>query len=416
MTRTLDAQEHADAREVFEELATSSPRLGGDMAVHLHGRIPELANQVDEHALRSDTEASCTANLDQICRMLARGAQSDELVVPDHALDYARALVQRRIPLAVLLRAYRVGHGYFWSIAADALSRDLGDDERRGAAIDAASNFMFDYIDLVCDQLVGAYQVERDRWVRSAAAVRAEIVREILDGRHDHERSASTRLGYELRRTHVALILAGEPEEADRPGGLERHATEAAAILGCGDPLLVPAGAAVLWAWCGTFRPPSPEAFARVEGYRPPTGIRIAVGRPAFGIDGFRITHTEAAHAARFWELGATRATSSYRSVELVSLLANDLPRARRFVDSTLGTLAERSDAAAGLRHTLLAFLGHGCSHVQAAHELQMHQNTVYNRVRRAEELLGRSVTDDRVQLHTALMLTETLGGEVLSG
>jgi DNA-binding PucR family transcriptional regulator len=43
-----------------------------------------------------------------------------------------------------------------------------------------------------------------------------------------------------------------------------------------------------------------------------------------------------------------------------------------------------------------------------------MHQNTVYNRVRRAEELLGGSVAERRVELQTALMLAETLGSEVL--
>jgi hypothetical protein len=415
IARTLDADALASAREVFAELAEQSSQMGGGMATHLHQRIDELASQTDEHAMRTHTEASCTANIGQICELLARGAPSEELTVPEPALDYARATVQRRIPLPVLLRAYRIGHGYFWNIASGALTREIADDGRP-AALDAASNFMFDYIDQVSDVLVGAYHVERDRWVRSAAAVRAETVREILEGHFDHERTASSRLGYELRRTHVGLILTGEPEVPTRvgEGGLEHQATEAAAAVGCSDPLLIPAGAGVLWAWCGTFKPPTPAALARLEAYRPPAGVKLAVGRPAFGIEGFRTTHVEAAHAARFWELGATRSTTSYASVEVVSLLASDLPRARRFVEGALGALAEQSDAAAGLRGTLLAFLAHGCSHVQAAQELQTHQNTIYNRVRRAEELLGGPVTDRRVEIHNALMLTETLGTEVL--
>jgi hypothetical protein len=43
-----------------------------------------------------------------------------------------------------------------------------------------------------------------------------------------------------------------------------------AAILGCADPLLIPAGADVLWAWCGTFKAPDVQALARVERHRPP--------------------------------------------------------------------------------------------------------------------------------------------------
>ena len=387
------------------------------MAAYLHERIPELTSVVDEHALRADTEASCTANMDQILRLLGRGARVDELVVPAPALRYAEAFVHRRIPLTVLLRSYRVGHAYFWNVASRALNDAIGPGELRGAALEAASNFMFDYIDAMSDELVAAYHVERDRWVRSAAAIRAETVRDVLDGRLESNRAASIRLGYELRRTHVGLILAGEPETplGVGNGDLEREAIEVAATLGCSDPLLVPAGAAVLWAWCGTFDPPSPYAFRRVERHRPAPGVRMAVGRPAFGVDGFRVTHVEAGHASRFWDLGGGGTATSYRSVELVSLLASDLERARRFVRNELGPLADRSDSAARLRSTLLGFLANGCSHVRAAPELHMHQNTVYNHVRRAEELLGGSVTDRRVEVQAALILAETLGPEVLA-
>jgi DNA-binding PucR family transcriptional regulator len=416
--RTLDGEDLSPAREAFSDLVSASHSIGDGMATYLHERIPELTSVVDEHALRADTEASCTANIDQIMRLLGRGARVDEVIVPAPALRYAEALVHRRIPLTVLLRAYRVGHGYFWNVASRAVNDAIGPGELRGAALEASSNFMFDYIDAMSDELVAAYHAERDRWVRSAAAIRAETVRDLLDGRLENERAASIRLGYELRRTHVGLILAGEPEtQVGRGGGdLEREAVEVAAILGCGDPLLVPAGAAVLWAWCGTFDPPSPRAFARVEQHRPRPGVRMAVGRPAFGVEGFRVTHVEAGHASRFWDLNGTGSgtTTSYRSVELVSLLASDLNRARRFVLSELGPLAERSDGAARLRSTLLGFLAHGCSHVRAAPELHMHQNTVYNHVRRAEELLGGSVTERRVELQAALTLAETLGSEVL--
>jgi PucR C-terminal helix-turn-helix domain/GGDEF-like domain len=411
----LDPGDHGGARELFSELATKSASIGDGMAAHLHERIGELTSVQDEHALRSDTEASCTANIEQILQMLGRGARPDELVVPALAVQYAAALVHRRIPLAVLLRAYRVGHAYLWNIASRALEDELGEQAMRGGALEASSNFMFDYIDGISGELVAAYHVERDRWVRSAAAIRAETVRDILDGRLENERAASSRLGYELRRHHVGLILVGEPENgAARGGGLEREAVEVAAILGCADPLLVSTGAATLWAWCGAFQDPSGDALARVERHRPNAGVRMAIGRPAFGVEGFRITHVEAGQASRFWHLGATGATASYRSLELVSLLASDLQRARRFVCRELGPLAEQADAATKLRSTLLGFLSHGGSHVRSARELHMHENTVYNHVRRAEELLGCAVADRQIELQAALTLAETLGPEIL--
>lgn len=413
---TLAGEEQAPARAAVGALDPA--RMGADMATHLHERIPELASLSDEHALLGDTEASCTGNLSQIVDMLARGAPPAELIVPEPALVYAQGLVHRRIPLAVLLRAYRLGHQYFWQIASGAMRREIEDEAALMTSVETTSNFMFEYIDGVSDQLVAAYHVERDRWVRSAAAIRAETVRRIIDGHDEHERAASSRLGYELRRHHVALILSFDPDRSPDNGALEREAVEAAAMLGCGDPLLVPAGAAVLWAWCGTFKPPAPAALARVESHHPHAGIRMAVGRPAYGIEGFRVSHIEAGHAARFWSLDGAftnGGTTSYRAVEVISLLASDLDRARRFVLSELGPLAESSESAAAMRSTLLGFLAHGGSHVRAAQELHMHQNTVYNRVRRAEELLGAPVSARRVELQTALMLAETLGSDVLN-
>jgi DNA-binding PucR family transcriptional regulator len=88
--------------------------------------------------------------------------------------------------------------------------------------------------------------------------------------------------------------------------------------------------------------------------------------------------------------------------------------RARRFVRHELGPLAVHTDSSARLRSTLLGFLAHGCSHVRAAPDLHMHQNTFYNHVRRAEELLGGSVSERRVELQAALILAETLGPDVL--
>ena len=99
-----------------------------------------------------------------------------------------------------------------------------------------------------------------------------------------------------------------------------------------------------------------------------------------------------------------------------MSLLASDLPRARRFVAGRLGPLAEPSEPAARLRETVLAFLVAGGSGTRVAKELYVHQNTVAYRVKRAEELLGRRVTEDPVELTCALRLAAALGPAVLAG
>ena len=107
---------------------------------------------------------------------------------------------------------------------------------------------------------------------------------------------------------------------------------------------------------------------------------------------------------------------TSYERVELVSLLAGDVPRARAFVAGQLGPLASAAEPAERLRDTVLAFLASGGSATRVAKELYVHQNTVAYRVKRAEELLGRKVGERPIELTCALTLAAALGPAVLAG
>ena len=170
---------------------------------------------------------------------------------------------------------------------------------------------------------------------------------------------------------------------------------------------MIPSGVASLDVWCGSYEPPTAAAL---EGYVPPDGVRVAFGGAGRDVAGFRRTHAEAMQAARVAALAGDSATAvtSYQRVELVSLLAGDLPRARRFVAAQLGPLASTSEPAE-LRETVLAFLVAGGSGTRAAKELYVHQNTVTYRVKRAEELMGRGSTTTRSNW-CALTLAAALG------
>jgi PucR C-terminal helix-turn-helix domain/GGDEF-like domain len=397
-------------KELSAELLLSTREISQGMADHLATKVPELA-PADDDELREETRASCEANIDQILRLLRSGADVDALVVPIAAAEYVRGLVQRGITLPVLLRSYRVGHAWLWDRWSQALHDRIDDHEELVAAQDQSSAYMFAYVDRISDVLVEEYGTERERMVRGAAQLRAETVRAILAGETLDEELAVRRLGYELRRQHVALRVSSGASELR---GLERAAGEAAAALGPGQPLIVPSGVASLDVWWGAYEPVSDEAL---EAYEPPEGIRVAFGEPGHGVAGFRRSHAEAVQAARVAALAAdARAVTSYRRVELVTLMASDLPRARRFVASRLGPLASPAEPAARLRETVLAFLVAGGSSTRVAKELFVHQNTVAYRVKRAEELLGRRVTEDPVELTCALTLAAALGRAVLAG
>jgi DNA-binding PucR family transcriptional regulator len=396
-------------RALAAELLPRAPELARGLTGHLVANMPELAAGDDD--LREETRASVEGNVDQVLRLYKLGAPADALVVPPDAAELVRGMVRRGITLAVLLRTYRLGHAWFWDIWSEALTERVADPNQLVLARDQSSAFLFAYIDGISGALVEAYGTERERMMRSAAQLRAETVRAILAGDAIDEEVADRRLGYELRRHHVALRLTSGVAEVR---GLERAATEAAAALGPGTPLVVLSGAASIDVWSGAYDAPSVEGL---EHYQPPEGIRVAFGAPAHGVEGFRSSHAEALQAARIASLAPATAApvTGYARVELVSLLATDLPRARAFVARQLGPLATTDEPAERLRETVLAFLTAGGSATRVAKELYVHQNTVAYRVKRAEELLGRRVTENPIELTCALTLAAALGPAVLS-
>jgi DNA-binding PucR family transcriptional regulator len=269
---------------------------------------------------------------------------------------------------------------------------------------------MFAYVDRVSGALVEEFGTERQRMLRSAEQLRVDTVRTILGGDPIDTEAASRRLGYELRRHHIAMRVSSGASEVE---GLERAVGEAVAALGGGEPLVIASGAARFDVWCGSFDPPATDALER---YEPPPGIIVAFGKPSHGVAGFRGSYREAKEAARIGALigDSKSSVTSYARVELISLLASDLPRARAFVASQLGPLAIMGGTAERLRETVLAFLVSGGSPTRVAEELFVHKNTVAERIKRAEEMLGRGVNESPVELEAALMLAAGLGPAVL--
>ena len=90
-----------------------------------------------------------------------------------------------------------------------------------------------------------------------------------------------------------------------------------------------------------------------------------------------------------------------FTEVELLTLVhgSEGMPD---FVARTLGPLMEPGEAAERLRETLHALLVHH-SVEAAAKALSVHKNTVRYRVDRAEELLGRPVSESSTELALAL-------------
>src|SRR6476619_2920132 len=133
--------------------------------------------------------------------------------------------------------------------------------------------------------------------LRSAEQLRADTVRALVGGDAVDPEASSRRLGYELRRHHLAMRVSSGASEVE---GLQRAVGEAAAALDGGEPLVIASGAARFDAWCGSFDPLATDALER---YEPPPGVLVAFGRPGQGVAGFRSSHEEANQAARIGAL-----------------------------------------------------------------------------------------------------------------
>ena len=86
----------------------------------------------------------------------------------------------------------------------------------------------------------------------------------------------------------------------------------------------------------------------------------------------------------------------------------------RAWVTETLGPLADDDDHNCMLRDTLRVFLQEGGSFKASAERLTLHKNTVQYRVRKAEEMLGRPIGEDRLNVELALLASQWLGAAVL--
>ena len=335
------------------------------------------------------------------------------------ALESIREFVHRAVPLEQVLHGVRVGHAAtteaFLRACAELVEPDEAVDE-----VTAISRELFSYVDDLADTMIRTYLVEHEAWSTSAAAARADLVRSLLSGDATVNIDEASRvLGYDLRRTHEAVVIW-----SDSPNGattLQGAATEALRARGATTTLVVPVAAGRLWAW-GTVPPGGTRREVPEEvpvAALSPGRMQAAFGTPADGVAGFCRSHREAERVERLERLRreagrVPRPVTAYADVAAVALLATDLPAAADFVRRELGALGDRSAAMEALRTTLYHYIAAERSIVDVARRLHVARGTVTYRVKRAQEVLGYDLDDRRFALWTALTLAGELGDAVL--
>jgi hypothetical protein len=407
---------------VNRELSAASAAVGARVLDLSHEIWQLLTEDIPE--LRGDDlvlkllDASIEENVTTLLHMFELGTAPDEVDAPAAAVEYAKRLAQRGVPIVALIRAYRVGHGRFLARCVEAIATRSTDAELTAAATARLVEVSFRYIDRVSEQVISTYQRERDRWLLTQTAVRAARVRAVLGNQALDIDVTESALGYRLRQHHLGVVawVAGEAQGSEGLARLERLATVAARTLGNrGHPLFVPRDEALAWIWlplggdAGITREQLSLAFEQGD-----SSVRVAVGEPGYGLDGFRRTHREAVRTQDL-ALAARPGTSvtTFADVGTVALICADIPAARSWVWATLGDMAIDDEPHSRLRETLWVFLSTG-SYTATAERMVLHKNSVQYRIRKAKEALGSPIEDRRADLELALRACRYLGQAVL--
>jgi len=405
---------------VAREVVTDAEELLAVVLADIAEALPDLAADA---RMRELLAATVRDTILAAVTVFSTGASLTMVRTPEASLELARRLAQRNVPIAAMLRAYRLGQARVQQeLITRIAARKASADEVAEAAKDLSSS-AFGFVDLVAEEVVAAYQAERDDWMRQRNAARLAKINSVLAARSGELGDAETALGYELARAgHLAAVFWCEVDGASRLTALERRMPRLAAAVGAvRSPLVIAPDAATLWVWfpVGTQVGASPNAVtaAVTEELAAVPEVYGAFGDPAPGVDGFRHSHQQARQAQVLAHAADPRARLRVTVPALlgpVALLALEPGSAAGWVWSALGELAVDDDAHARMRDTLWAYLSSGSSLATAAAELHLHKNTIQYRVRKAEEARGRPLADGRLDVEVALLACRLLGSTVL--
>ncbi|MBN6042201.1 CdaR family transcriptional regulator [Amycolatopsis sp. 195334CR] len=379
--------------------------------------LPHLVH--DDEGMVSLLSASVYQNIDTALRIFQHGIDPTRVEAPAAAIEYARRLAQRGTSVIDLIRAYYLGQMAVLDLAIQEGTRQIPDAAELGALTREALSGALIFIDRVTQQVVAAYEEERDTWLLNRSAVRAARVRSLLDGAVVDIDASETALAYRVRGHHVGLVAwySETARPADALAGLEALAGRFTAKRpGAPRPLFVPHDELCAWVWLPVDELAGPTDEEIEAALAADAQVRVAVGEPGSGVEGFRRTHRQAArvHGLAVAAGDDCDRAMTFRDVGAMALMASDLTATRMWVEETLGELALDDEQHERLRETLRVFLTVGSSYTAAAERLLMHKNSVQYRVRRAQELLGKPVADNRLDVELALNLCHRLGGAVV--
>jgi PucR C-terminal helix-turn-helix domain/GGDEF-like domain len=334
--------------------------------------------------------AAVAAAIDYILTGLERGPPASASAPPE-ALAQVHRAARRGVGLDAVLRRYIAGHALLWDYVMEEAGR-VGQD----GALREMSRAQAMLLDELLTGVTRGHVEELARAVSSREQQLSEQVRTLLAGEY-LERSE---LGYDLEGLHLGMIARG----AAAPDVLRDLALRLNRRL-----LSVAQGRDTVWAWLGGQRDFEMSDLMRVNCNQAlGRDVLLAVGEPARGLEGWRLTHQQA-QATLAVALRRPRRLTRYADVALLASAVKDEALARALTESYLSPLERSRDRGLVWRETLRAYLAAERNASSAAAKLKVSRSTVEKRLRAIEERLGRTLHPCPAELEVALSLEQLL-------
>jgi hypothetical protein len=362
------------------ELRDRAGELADGMAARIRAAVPVYGTGT----VISDEELRRTC-LDNIGFVFGPMGRAPAVTSPE-SRENGRRRAQAGVPLTAVMAAYRVAARYLWDCLADTAARS---EVPASITLRAASE-MWLALDTFTQEMADGYREEITFQVLSQEEERAAMVQALLEGRLDEANlwEAADVLRIPLRGSYVVIAA-----QVPGPG---RHALPQA------EAALQRIGVISAWRLLSD----AEVGIAWLPG-RPAHLVRLAESLHALstGLVGVSPCYDDLRRTARNLRLAriALRSAFAARRVtvfdrDLLAVAAASDPEVMRHVSGSV--LAALDHIPAGQRPVLLATLGawldNGGSASKAASVLFCHPNTVRHRMRRLEQLTGRSLSDPR--------------------
>jgi PucR C-terminal helix-turn-helix domain/GGDEF-like domain len=383
---------------VVRRLRARQAEIEDAVFVRVCEAVPEATGDADSEyvrGLRTAVAAAVEFGLTGI-----EGGGKVPAAIPREAVAQARFAARNGVSLEAVLRRYIAGHALLW----DYVMQEADRVERSGRAsgLREMSRMQAALLDQLVICVTREHVAELQRAGRSREQRLLEQVRMLLAGEHADRGVGrdgdDPDFDYDLSGEHLAVITTGVGGEA-----AVRSLAE-----GLGRRLLSLAPDEwTVWAWLEGRRGLDMSALQRlVGGAEQSVGVSLAIGEPARGLEGWRLTHRQA-QAALLVATRRPRAVTRYADVALLAAALKDEELGRALLDIYLAPLEESRDGGLVLRQTLRGYLAAERNASSAAALMGVARSTIERRMSTIEACLGRTLHPFPAELEVALELDE---------